>query len=297
MAAPILPSPVGFAAIGYSGIMAGERFTVRFWGVRGSIACAGPETVRYGGNTSSLEVRCDGRLLLLDGGSGIRYLGNRLCKEAPIDADLYLTHTHFDHVCGLPFFRPFFQQENTFRLWAGHLGARGSLQQVLWQFMMAPLFPVPPEVFRANLTYNDFTAGDTLSAPGGITLRTIPLNHPDGATGYRIEFAGRSMCYLTDTEHVPGAPDRNILGLIAGADIVIYDSMYTDQEWADGHVGWGHSTWQEAVRLCRTAGVGRLVVFHHNPDHDDDALDRIAAEVEAALPGSILAREGLVLSL
>ncbi|MGH8674338.1 MAG: MBL fold metallo-hydrolase [Burkholderiales bacterium] len=278
-------------------MMAGESFTVRFWGVRGSIACAGPETARYGGNTSSLEVRCGGRLLLFDAGSGIRYLGNRLYREAPIDADLYLTHTHFDHVCGLPFFRPLYQQENTFRLWAGHLGERASLQKVLWQFMMAPLFPVPPEVFRANVTYNDFAAGDTLRAPAGITLRTIPLNHPNGATGYRIEFDGRSMCYLTDTEHVPGAPDRDILGLIAGADIVIYDCMYTDQEWADGHVGWGHSTWQEAVRLCRSAGARRLVVFHHNPDHDDDALDAIAADVEAALPGSILAREGLVLSL
>ena len=277
--------------------MSGERFTVRFWGVRGSIACAGPETLRYGGNTSSLEVWCGERLLLFDAGTGIRYLGNRLCQEAPIDSDLYLTHTHFDHVCGLPFFRPFFQQENTFRVWAGHLGGRASIQHVLWKFMMAPLFPVPPEVFRANVSYNDFAAGETLHPAAGITLRTTPLNHPDGATGYRIEFAGRSMCYLTDTEHVAGAPDRNILGLIAGADLVIYDCMYTDQEWADGHVGWGHSTWQEAVRLCRSAGAGRLVVFHHNPDHDDDTLDVIAAEVEAALPGSVLAREGLELSL
>ena len=296
MAAPILPFPVAFAAIGYSGTMAGDDFTVRFWGVRGSIACAGPETARYGGNTSSLEVRCGNRLLLFDAGSGIRYLGNRLWKEAPIDADLYLTHTHFDHVCGLPFFRPLFQEQNTLRLWAGHLGDRASLQQVLWQFMMAPLFPVPPEVFRANVSYHDFAAGDTLSPSPGITLRTARLNHPDGATGYRLEFAGRTMCYLTDTEHVPGAPDRNILGLIDAADLVIYDCMYTDEEWADGHVGWGHSTWQEAVRLCRSAGSKRLVVFHHDPDHDDDMLDAIAAQVDAALPGSILAREGLVLS-
>ena len=277
--------------------MSGQRFTVRFWGVRGSIACAGPETLRYGGNTSSLEVRCGERLLLFDAGTGIRYLGNRLYREAPIDSDLYLTHTHFDHVCGLPFFRPFFQQENTFRVWAGHLAGRASIQQVLWKFMMAPLFPVPPEVFRANVSYHDFAAGEALHPAAGITLRTTPLNHPDGATGYRIEFAGRSMCYLTDTEHIAGAPDRNILGLIAGADLVIYDCMYTDQQWADGHVGWGHSTWQEAVRLCRSAGAARLVVFHHNPDHDDDALDAIAADVEAALPGSVLAREGLELSL
>ena len=295
MAAPILPFSILFAAIGYIGMMAGE-FMVRFWGVRGSIACSGPETARYGGNTSSLEVRCGDRLLLFDAGSGIRYLGNRLCSEAPVDADLYFTHTHFDHVCGLPFFRPFFQEQNTFRLWAGHLGNRTTLHRVLWEFMMAPLFPVPPEVFRASVSYRDFAAGESLSPSPGISVRTTPLNHPDGATGYRVDHAGRSICYLTDTEHVPGAPDRNILGLIAGADLVIYDCMYTDEEWANGHVGWGHSTWQEAVRLCKAAGARRLVVFHHDPDHDDETLDGIAEEVDAALPGSILAREGLVLS-
>ncbi|MBI2752890.1 MAG: MBL fold metallo-hydrolase [Betaproteobacteria bacterium] len=276
--------------------MAAGEFMVRFWGVRGSIACSGPETARYGGNTSSLEVRCGNRLLLFDAGSGIRYLGNRLFAEAPVDADLYFTHTHFDHVCGLPFFRPLFQEQNTFRLWAGHLGNRATLQKVLWEFMMAPLFPVPPEVFRAKVSYRDFAAGESLSPSPGISVRTTPLNHPDGATGYRVDHAGRSMCYLTDTEHVPGAPDRNILALIAGADLVIYDCMYTDEEWANGHVGWGHSTWQEAVRLCKAAAAKRLVVFHHDPDHDDEMLDGIAEEVDAALPGSILAREGLVLS-
>jgi len=277
--------------------MAADEFSVRFWGVRGSIACSGPQTARYGGNTSSLEVRCGGRLLLFDAGSGIRYLGNRLAAEAPLDSDLYLTHTHFDHVCGLPFFRPLFQPQNTFRLWAGHLGGRATLRQVLWDFMISPLFPVPPEIFRANISYHDFDAGETLSPAPGIELRTTALNHPDGATGYRVDYAGRSLCYLTDTEHVPGAPDRNILGLIEGADLVIYDCMYTDAEYAQGHAGWGHSTWQEAVRLCRAAGARRLAVFHHDPDHDDDMLDAIAGEVEAAMPGSVLARDGLTLTL
>ena len=125
-------------------------FTVRFWGVRGSIACSGPRTERYGGNTSSIEVRCGGRMLLFDAGTGLRYLGNSL-STSPIDADLFLTHTHFDHVCGLPFFRPFFQPQNRFRLWAGHLGEGMTLRRVLGEFMMSPLFPVPPQVFRARM--------------------------------------------------------------------------------------------------------------------------------------------------
>lgn len=276
-----------------------DGFLARFWGVRGSIAAPGPATTRYGGNTSSVEVRCGARLLLLDAGTGVRCLGNRLLAEAPLDADILLTHTHFDHVCGLPFFKPFFQERNRFRLWAGHLGGGLSLQRVVREFMMAPLFPVPPEVFKAQIEYRDFRSGEVLPlerAPG-VTVRTAPLNHPNGATGYRIEYAGKSLCYVTDTEHVPGQPDRSVLGLIEGADAVVYDCMYTDEEYARSYVGWGHSTWQEAVRLCKAARVKKLVVFHHDPDHDDDMLDALGREVAAALPGAILAKEGLELKL
>jgi phosphoribosyl 1,2-cyclic phosphodiesterase len=268
-------------------------FSVRFWGVRGSIACSGPSTARYGGNTSSVEVRCGERLLLFDAGTGLRYLGKEL-DGARLDSDIFFTHTHFDHVCGLPFFRPLFEPRNRFRLWAGHLSGAMNLRRVLAEFMMSPLFPVPPEVFRSTLEYRDFHAGETLTPAPGVTLRTARLNHPDGSTGYRIEYEGRVLCYITDTEHVPGNLDRNVLGLIAGADLVIYDCMYTDDEY-QRYVGWGHSTWQEGVRLCREAGAKRLVVFHHDPDHDDAQLDGIAREVERQLPGSIVAREGLLL--
>jgi len=268
-------------------------FTVRFWGVRGSIACSGPRTARYGGNTSSIEVRCGDELLLFDAGTGIRYLGRTL-EHARLDADIYFTHTHFDHVCGLPFFKPLFHPQNRFRLWAGHLRGAMTLKRVLAEFMMSPLFPVPPEVFRSTLEYRDFTAGDTLTTRQGVPVRTAALNHPDGATAYRIDFEGRSLCLIYDTEHVPGALDRNILSLISGADLVVYDSMYTDDEYRR-YVGWGHSTWQEGIRLCQQAGAKRMVVFHHDPDHDDEMLDEIAREVHRLLPGSVVAHEGLQL--
>ena len=272
-------------------------FSVRFWGVRGSIAAPGPATARYGGNTSSLEVRCGGRLMLFDAGTGMRDLGIALLGEAPVDADLYFTHTHFDHVCGLPFFKPFFQPENRFRLWAGHLGGGMTLQRVLREFMVAPLFPVPPEVFKATMEYRDFKPGDILPSVAGITVKTRTLNHPDGAVGYRIEHGGKSLCYLTDTEHVPGSPDKNVLALMDGADVVIYDSMYTDEEYARSYVGWGHSTWQEGVRLAKMAKVKKLVLFHHDPEREDAKLDAIARDAANALPGTIVAREGLTVTL
>ena len=271
-----------------------EDFLVRFWGVRGSVACAGPETVRYGGNTSSLEIRCGEHLLMFDAGTGFRKLGDSLLAEAPLDADLFLTHTHFDHVVGLPFFKPAFNPDNTIRMWAGHLMPELNLRIVLSEMMMAPLFPVPLEIFAAELSFRDFRMGETLNPKPGVTLRTAPLSHPNGATGYRVEFAGKSICYLTDTEHVDGEPNQNILNLIEGADIAIYDSMFTEEE-LPRRRGFGHSTWEEGVRLCDAAGVKQFVVFHHDPDHDDAFMDEIAALVEQRRPGSVVAREGMVL--
>lgn len=270
------------------------NFYVRFWGVRGSIACPGPQTVRYGGNTSCLEVGCGDRMLIFDGGTGLRELGNVLVQNGPAELDLYLTHTHFDHIGGLPFFAPFYVPGNKIRLVAGHLKPELDLKQVLVEMMMAPLFPIPPAAFHADVTYDDFTAGETLSPAPDISIRTAPLNHPNRATGYRIDYDGRSICYITDTEHEEGRRDQSILGLIRGADLVIYDSTYTDEEYAQ-YKGFGHSTWQEGVRLVTDAGAKTLVVFHHEPSHDDDRMDAIAKEAEQMRPGTVVAREGMVL--
>ena len=276
--------------------MAGsEDFFVRFWGVRGSIACCDSGISRYGGNTSCLEVRCGGQLFIFDAGTGFRYLGNSIMGEAPLDADLFLTHTHLDHIVGLPFFRPAFNPKNTFNIWAGHLLPDHTVQYVLRQMMMAPLFPVPVDIFRAKVNFHDFNAGETLEPKPEVRVRTAPLHHPNGATGYRIEYGGKSICYLTDTEHIVDKPDENILGLISGADIVIYDSMFNEEEFAQ-RKGWGHSTWQEGARLCDEAEAKQFVIFHHDPDHDDAMLDEVAAKAEALRPGTVVASEGMVLS-
>lgn len=262
--------------------------------MRGSIACPGAKYERYGGNTSCVELRCGTHRLVFDAGTGLRPLGKALKDEEPLDLDLFFSHSHFDHISGLPFFASMFQPANRLRLWAGHLLPERTLRDVLCTMMDEPLFPVPLEIFTAQTSYHDFKAGETLHPRQGLTLRTAPLNHPNRATGYRAEYAGKSVCYVTDTEHHDGKLDRNILGLIEGCDLFIYDATYTDEEYPR-FAGWGHSTWQEAVRLADAGSVGKLVLFHHDPSHDDPFLDRIGAEAEAARAGTILAREGAVL--
>ena len=270
-------------------------FFVRFWGVRGSIACPGPDTAIYGGNTPCIEIRCGSDLLVFDAGTGLRELGKSIATAGITDVDLFLSHTHVDHIIGLPFFCYAFKPENALRVWSGHLDGGRTTESVLRQFMSEPLFPVPVDIFGADVSYRDFAAGETLTPRDGVTLRTAALNHPQNATGYRVEFAGKSICYVTDTEHFEDGPDRNILGLIDGADIVIYDSMFSDAEYPD-YKGWGHSTWEEGARLCEAANVGTFVVFHHLPDRTDADLDVLAQVVDRMRAGSVVAREGMTLS-
>ncbi len=280
-----------------------DGLKVRFWGVRGSISCSGAEYTRYGGNTSCLEVTAGGRRLIFDAGTGIRTLGRELARQAPLDIDIYFTHTHLDHISGLTFFEPLFERRNSVRMWAGHLEEPYTLKKVVGHLMQAPLYPVSLEVFQASVAFQEFKSGQTLSCGEAVSMRTAPLNHPNGATGYRIEHGGKSICYITDTEHREGKRDETIVELCRGADVMIYDSSYTDAEYPR-YRGWGHSTWQEGVRIADAAGVGTLAIFHHDPSHDDAFMDGVAREAAIARPGTvpsglprvIVAHEGLTLA-
>ena len=273
-------------------------FKIKFWGVRGSIASPSPNHMTFGGNTSCVEVTLGGERIILDAGTGIRYLGHWFLKKNLTRATILLSHTHWDHINGWPFFSPAFRPDRSFRIMAGHVREAGGIQNVLEGQMNHPYFPVPLEAMKSNMTFEDFRAGESfrLGKNDHIGIRTIPLNHPNRATGYRIEFAGKAICYVTDTEHVVGKPDQNILGLIEGADLVIYDSTYTDEEYPN-KVGWGHSTWEEGVRLCRAADVKSLAIFHHDPDHDDTFMEEVEARARGMWPGAIVAHENLRINL
>jgi phosphoribosyl 1,2-cyclic phosphodiesterase len=271
--------------------------SVRFWGVRGSIPCPGPQTVRYGGNTSCVEVRCGEHLLVFDAGSGLRELGNALdLGRRSVDLDLFLSHAHVDHLLGLPFFLPALTEGSRLRLWAGSLAAAGGVERTVRKLMSEPLFPVGIEASQGEVTFTDFEPGAALRPREGVTVRTAALNHPGGATGYRVEYGGEAVAYITDTELIDGAPDPALLMLARDAALVVIDATYTGEELPQ-HVGWGHSSWQQAVRLAEDAGVGRLCLFHHEPDHDDAEMDRIAQAAEKARPGTLVAREGQTIEI
>ena len=269
---------------------------IKFWGVRGSIACPSSKYIIYGGNTSCIEVLADGPPIIFDAGTGIRGLGKSMTARNIEEAFLLMSHTHWDHINGFPFFAPAFNPDFKLNIKAGHLADKGGIKQVFEKQMENPTFPVPLEIMAAKLEFEDFIVGSVFETVPGVTIRTEPLNHPGGATGYRVEYGGKSVCYVTDTEHVVGDPDQNILRLIHGADLVIYDCTYTDDEFPS-KIGWGHSTWQEGVRLCQQAEVGQLAIFHHDPDHEDKFMVEVEAAATKMWPHAFVAREDMTVEI
>ncbi len=270
---------------------------LRFWGVRGGLPMPGPSTLRYGGNTPCLELRCGPHLLLLDAGTGAHALGSALkASGQPVQADVLLSHTHMDHVAGLPFFAPLYAAGNALRFWAGHLAGANNVEAALDASWSPPLMPPLRPSFGATLRFTDFRAGALLEPQPGLKVATAALNHPGGCTGYRVEWQGRALAYCTDTEHEPGTLDPAVLALARQADVLVYDASYTEAEFAERR-GWGHSTWQQGVALATAAGVKQLVLFHHDTCRDDAGVAALEAAAAASRPGTIAAREGLELKL
>lgn len=265
-------------------------FQVRFWGVRGSIAVSGSETSHYGGNTACVEMRCGRHILLFDAGSGIRPAGRALGPDAR-NIDLFFTHCHYDHIIGFPYFAPLYDPRVRLSVWSGHLAGEMTTLQMIEKFMRPPWFPAKLDVCKANLTCRDFVSGDVLRPRSGVTIRTASLLHPGGCIGYRVEWGGRAVALVTDTEHVPGVLDPAIVGLIRGADLVIYDCNYTEAE-MPSRKGFGHSTWQQGAKLCEAAGAHRLAIFHHDPARTDTELAAIELQARQTFAGAFAARDG-----
>ncbi len=277
-----------------------SKMSLKLWGTRGSIPCPGPETVKYGGNTTCFEINCGDKRIIIDAGTGIRLLGKKIMLEEAnlLNADLFFTHTHMDHIQGLPFFAPLYNPNSNVRLNAGHLGGeKYDLQGIIGTMLMKdPVFPVPSSLIEQACSFSDYDCGKVFELGRGVVVKTGKLNHPNGACGYRIEFDGKVIAICTDTEHYEGEIDANVVELAQDADIMVYDSAYTDEEYPK-FKGWGHSTWQEAIKVADKAKVKQTLLFHHDPSHNDDKMDQIAKEAAAVRDGVRPAIEGEEISL
>jgi phosphoribosyl 1,2-cyclic phosphodiesterase len=269
-----------------------ESLQVRFWGVRGSIPAPGTLTRRYGGNTPCVEVRFGGERVIFDLGSGARALGETFSPQGE-QATIFISHYHYDHLQGLPFFGPMFNPDSAFTV-LGPPRNGLTIQEILWGQMVQPYFPVSAEmVFRARVDYRDFAEGQCLQLGEGV-VTALELNHPGGNLGYRVDYRGKSVVYATDIEHGSHL-DQRFFDFARGADLLIYDAMYTEDEYLgrDGSpkTGWGHSTWQAAVNAADRAEVRKLVLFHHEPTRVDAELEKLVRNVRKFRPEAIAARE------
>ena len=272
---------------------------IKLWGVRGSIPTPGPDTVEFGGNTPCVEVLVKGQRLIFDGGSGMRNLGLSLLSQMPVQGQLFLSHYHWDHIQGFPFFTPGYVPGNYFRIYGPVTPDGITVERVCQYHMQKPNFPVPLSLMSSLKEFNSVKPGDVLEE-NGVKVIVRKLNHSPESVGYRVESDGLVFAYLSDYEHVPDRLDPEVIALAQDADLVIYDGMYTDEEYnhpKNSKRGWGHSTWQEGVKLAKACRVKKLVIFHHDPTHSDAFMRALETTIQETHPSAIIGREGLTITL
>ncbi|HZP22941.1 MAG TPA: MBL fold metallo-hydrolase [Terriglobales bacterium] len=271
------------------------QIRLKFWGVRGSIPVAAYDFLGCGGNTTCVELRINDSVLIIDAGTGIRKLGMELQRELAgkkLSVDLLLTHFHWDHIQGLPFFTPLYSPESEVRFYSTRPASE--LRELLEGEMAHPYFPVSFELLPAKRGFIDVSK-DPISL-SGVRVRPFPMNHPQGATGYRIEVGSRVITHASDLEHGNPEFDKILREYAQGSDVLIYDAQFTPDEYPM-RKGWGHSTWLEATRVAQECNVKRLMLFHHDPGHEDAMMIDIVAQARKCFEKTQAAQEGMEIIL
>ena len=271
-------------------------FQVKIWGCRGSIPVATPQNIRFGGSTACIELDINGQTVIIDAGSGIRELGAEITRRGTASAHLLLSHGHYDHVMGLPFFSPVYDRGMKLDVWSGHTDGKPSTREIIAGFMQEPYLPVTIDLMCASLSYHDIKAGSTLDLGNGVTATSCRTNHPGGCLAWRVDNDGCSFVYLSDHEHGNSVVDKALVAFSEGADLMLYDAMYTDREY-ENRKGFGHSTWREACKVAQSAGVRELLLFHHAPERTDAELEAIEAQAHSLFSGASAARDGHIVKL
>ena len=264
---------------------------LKFWGVRGSIPTPGIQYTKYGGNTSCVELSIGDRVIIFDMGSGLKDLGASLVKRKIKKFDILVSHFHYDHTCGLPFFEPAYVKEFQFSIRSAKLKTRKETIDVLKEQISSPSFPITIDQFSASIEYKNFKIKKDFLLSDDIKVKTTNLNHPDGATGYRVESKNKSVSYITDHEHLLSKKNKELVDFLHGTDALIYDSTYDDNNFSN-YIGWGHSTWQEAVRLAEKCNIKKLFIYHHNPENNDQIMDNIQKKCLQINENYLVAMEG-----
>ncbi len=265
---------------------------IKFWGVRGSIPCPGPDTVKYGGNTACIELILDSGLrIIIDAGSGIRELGNYILTNRKFQKDdikIFITHTHWDHIMGFPFFSPMYMPEVRVKIFGPRTSENDSLEKIIGGQWTHNYFPVLYEDLAAQVEYIEIKE-DTYNLGGGLVLKTKSLLHPVACLGYRFEYKGKVFCTVYDTE--PFTDMEEIIDFIKDADLLVHDAQYTEAEYRSSKSGWGHSYMEYALDIAEKGKVKRLAFFHHDPDRTDKQIDLFSQRYNSSKLQSFFAKE------